>query len=131
MQQLTIEHKKLTTNNNQKQKVVEKKQELGYENKREGHGYNIALTRKVLRIENSDTFYIESESTNNLFYFVRYEPYFQWYSCLDNSTRHVRCKHLFAIEFAIRFGTLKDIDKLPKEAKRYGAHLPAVSKSSY
>ena len=107
MQQLTIEHKKLTANNNQKQKVVEKKQELGYENKREGHGYNIALTRKVLRIENSDTFYIESESTNNLFYLVRYEPYFQWYSCLDNSTRHVRCKHLFAIEFAIRFGTLK------------------------
>ena len=118
-----LEFAKKSTSKYQK---TEQKQELEYENKREGHGLNIALIRKVLRIENSDTFYIESESTNNLFYFVRYEPYFQWCSCLDNSTRHVRCKHLFAIEFAIRFGTLKDIDKLPKEAKRYPTSISAT-----
>ena len=34
-------------------------------------------------------------------------------SCKDNSTRRMKCKHLFAIEFAIKWGTLKDIDKVP------------------
>jgi len=29
----------------------------------------------------------------------------------------MKCKHLHAIEFAIRFGTLRDIDRLPTEAK--------------
>jgi len=38
---------------------------------------------------------------------------------MDSSTRNVRCKHSFAVEFAIRMGTLKDTDKLPTEAKRY------------
>ena len=60
---------------------------------------------------------------------------FEWCSCLDNSTRHVKYKHIFAIEFAIKKGTLRDIDKLPKDAHRYTAHAhvsaAAVSKSSY
>jgi hypothetical protein len=37
---------------------------------------------------------------------------------MDNSTRGLKCKHLFAIEFAIRMGTLKDTDRLPADAKR-------------
>jgi hypothetical protein len=113
--------------------VIETKQiqEL-VENKRESHGRNIALTKNVYRLMNSDTFYVESESTDNLCYFVKYNPsVFEWCACPDNSTRHIKCKHLYAIEFAIRFGTLKDIDKLPVEAKRYGAitTTTAVSKS--
>ena len=100
MQQLQVVHTKKSTNN--VKCVSEKKQELEYENKGEGHGCNIALTRKVLRIENSDTFYVESESTDNIYYFVRYEPFFEWCSCLDNSTRPLKCKHLFAIEYAIK-----------------------------
>ena len=100
MQQLQVVHTKKSTNS--VKCVSEKKQELEYENKREGHGLNIALTRKVLRLENSDTFYVESESTDNLYYFVRYEPFFEWCSCLDNSTRPLKCKHLFAIEYAIK-----------------------------
>ena len=73
----------------------------------------------MYRLVNSDTFYVESESTKNVYYFVKYNPdVFEWCSCLDNSTRHVKCKHLFEIEFAIRMGILKDIDKLPTEAKR-------------
>ncbi len=50
MQQLTIEHKK--SNNS---KVVSSSEEI--ENKREGHGLNIALTRKVFRLQNTDTFF--------------------------------------------------------------------------
>jgi hypothetical protein len=114
MQQLKIEHK----SNNQKV-VSENKSEELVENKREGHGLNIALTRKVYRLTNSDTFYCESEKVKDLYYFVRYEPSFNWCSCSDNSYRHVKCKHIFSIEFAIMKGTLKDIDKLPAEAKRY------------
>jgi hypothetical protein len=116
LNQLTIVHKKVTTN----QKVENKIEEFEYENKREGHGRNIALTKKVFRLVNSDTFYVESESTNNLYYFVRYNPsVFEWCSCLDNSTRQLKCKHLFSIEYAIKLETLKDIEHLPKEAKRY------------
>jgi hypothetical protein len=129
MQQLTIEHKKSTNNS----KVVgsEPKQEL--ENKREGHGMNIALTKNVYRLQNTDTFYVESEKSNDLYYFVRYNPsVFEWCSCPDNSTRGIKCKHQFAIEFAIRLGTLKDVEKLPSEAKRYGSTtVEAIAAKSY
>jgi hypothetical protein len=30
----------------------------------------------------------------------------------------MKCKHIWSIEFAIRFGTLKDTDKLLADAKR-------------
>jgi hypothetical protein len=103
----------------QQEQQEQQGQKQEYENKREGHGLNIALTRSVYRLTNSDTFYCESEKVKDLYYFVRYEPYFQWCSCLDNSTRHVKCKHIFGLEFAIMKGTLKDIKHLPKEAKRY------------
>ena len=102
MQQLKIEHKKIEENN---------------ENKRESHGLNIALSRTILRIENSDTFYVQSES-KDLYYFVKYEPSFQWCSCLDNSMRHIKCKHLWGLEYAIRKGTLQDVEKLPSFVKR-------------
>jgi predicted nucleic acid-binding Zn finger protein len=134
MQQLQVEHKKIPKPTSQT-KVVGNEQKEEYENKREGHGRNIALTRKVFRLENSDTFYVESGSTDNVFYFVRYNfSGFQWCSCPDNSTRGIRCKHQFAIEYAIRLGTLKDIDKLPAEAKRYGSTTTtttAITSKSY
>ena len=43
----------------------------------------------------------------------------EWCSCPDNSFRggQMRCKPLQAIEFVIRLGTLRDIEKLPTEAK--------------
>lgn len=138
MQQLKIVHTKKSANNNNSKQVVsnssetkkQTQQELVVENKREGHGRSIALTRKVFRLENSDTFYVESESTNNVYYFVRYNfSGIQWCSCPDNSTRGIKCKHQFAIEYSIRLGTLKDIEKLPKEAKRYGATVAQQSKS--
>jgi predicted nucleic acid-binding Zn finger protein len=129
MQQLTIEHKKIPKTTNQKQVVSEPKQKL--ENKKEGHGLNIALTKNVFRLVNSDTFYVESESTKNVYYFVRYEPSFNWCSCPDNSTRHIKCKHIFALEYAIMKDTLKDIDKLPAEAKRYPATVEAIAAKSY
>ena len=128
MQQLQVEHKKSNSNS----KVVSS-EETVVENKREGHGMNIALTRKVFRLEKSDTFYVESEKSNDLYYFVRYNPsVFEWCSCPDNSTRGIKCKHQFAIEYALMKGTLKDIDKLPVEAKRYGSTtVAAIAAKSY
>ena len=116
MQQLTIEHKKITTSN-QKQ-VVGSKQKEELENKREGKGRSLAISRNVYRLQNTDTFYVESETSDNIYYFVKFkQDVFEWCSCLDNSTRHVKCKHIFAIEFTIKWGTLKDIDKLPASAE--------------
>jgi predicted nucleic acid-binding Zn finger protein len=51
---------------------------------------------------------------------VKFKPdVIEWCSCPDNSLRggQMRCKHLHAIEFVIRLGTLRDIEKLPTEAK--------------
>jgi predicted nucleic acid-binding Zn finger protein len=131
MQQLKVEHKKPKPTCNQKQ-VVGNSEEL-VENKREGHGRNIALTRKVFRLQNSDTYYVESESSDNIYYYVRYNfSGLQWCSCPDNSMRGQKCKHQFAIEHSIRLGTLKDIEKLPAEAKKYGSStVAAITAKTY
>jgi hypothetical protein len=104
MQQLKVEHK------NTKEK-----------DRRSGKGRVLALSRRVYRIQNSDTFYVESETSDNNYYYVKFKPsIFEWCSCKDfESNRAKFCKHLFAVEFAIRLNTLKDTEKLPAEAKRY------------
>jgi hypothetical protein len=128
MQQLTIEHKKVKSTN---QIVEQNTEHQEYENKREGHGRNIALTRRVYRLQNTDTaYYVESETNNNVYYFVRYNAdVFEWCSCPDNSMIGQKCKHQFAIEYAIRMGTLQDIEHLPAEAKRYPTTTAIVQQS--
>src|SRR5688572_3628413 len=99
MQQLTIEHKKST--NNTKQVVSRENRIEELENKREGHGLNIALTRNVYRLLTSDVYYVQSEHSDEIYYYVKYNPdVFEWCSCPDNSTRGIKCKHQFAIEYA-------------------------------
>lgn len=86
-----------------------------------GKGRSIAQSRRIYRLLQTDVFYVESESTDNVYYYVKFKPdVIEWCTCLDNSMRtggQMRCKHLHAIEFAIRLGTLKDTDRLPTEAK--------------
>ena len=103
MQQLTIEHENLTK-----------------KDRRSGKGRCIALSRRIFRLmQTEDVFYVESESTDNVYYYVKFKPdVIEWCSCRDNSTRGLKCKHLWSIEFAIRFDTLKEIDKLPADVKR-------------
>ena len=102
MQQLKVE-----------QKNIEKK------DRRSGKGRVIALSRRIYRLMQTDVFYVESESTDNVYYYIKFKPdVIEFCSCPDNSTRGLKCKHLHAIEFAIRFGTMKDTDKLPADAKR-------------
>jgi hypothetical protein len=112
--------------------IVEEEQKY----KRECKGRSLALTRNVYRLVNTDIFYVESESSNNTYYFVKFKPdVIEWCSCPDNSMREgqMRCKHIWSIEFAIRMGTLRDTYRLPIEAKvrkvAGATIIPAVSKS--
>jgi predicted nucleic acid-binding Zn finger protein len=96
--------------------IVEEEQKY----KRMGKGRVIAQSRRIYRLLQTDVFYVESESTDNVYYYVKFKPdVIEWCTCPDNSLRggQMRCKHLHAIEFAIRLGTLKDTDRLPTEAK--------------
>jgi hypothetical protein len=112
MNQLQIVHKK-STSKNQTTELVE-----AVENKREDHGRNIALTRRVYRIVNSDTFYCQSESTD-IYYFVRFNPsVLEWCSCPDNSYRGNTCKHIFGVIEGIKRQKIIDVEKLPPNIKR-------------
>jgi predicted nucleic acid-binding Zn finger protein len=120
-----------------KQELTTSKQivEAEQKYKRECKGRALALTRKVYRLVNTDVFYVESESSNNTYYFVKFKPdVIEWCSCPDNSMREgqMRCKHIWSIEFAIRMGTLRDTDRLPTEAKvRKVAATVSVPRKSY
>jgi predicted nucleic acid-binding Zn finger protein len=112
MQQLKIEHKKLTTD-----QVIENTKK----DRREGKGRVLAISRNVFRLQNTDNmffYYVESESRDDHYYLVKFKQDVlesSWYcSCKDNSTRRgLKCKHLFAIEFAREWGIIKDIEKQP------------------
>jgi predicted nucleic acid-binding Zn finger protein len=88
---------------------------------------------------NTDVFYVESESSNDTYYFCKIKfDVLEWCSCPDNSMRvgPMRCKHIWSIEFAIRMGTLRDTDRLPTGAKvrkvlTTTIFAPAVSTKSY
>ena len=119
MQQLKIEHKKIITTD---QKVVENTKTTRKKDRRPGRGRAVALSRRIYRLQNSDVYYVESETSDDNYYFVKFKPDVlleSWYcSCKDNSIREMKCKHIFAIEFAIQWGTIKDVDgELPTEAK--------------
>jgi len=101
----------------QQLKVEQKNEEQ--EIKRECKGRALAITRNVFRIEKTDSFYCQSENNENVYYFIRYAPdKLVWCSCPDNSMRQMKCKHIFGLEYSIRLGTLKDVDKLPVEVKK-------------
>ena len=60
MQQLKIEHKN----------KIEKK-----EDRREDKGRVLVLSRRMYRLrQNTDTFYVESESSDDHYYFVKFKP---------------------------------------------------------
>jgi predicted nucleic acid-binding Zn finger protein len=100
IQQLKIEHK----NTNEKKK-----------DRREGKGRLLAISRNVFYLSDSkDVYYVQSQHSSEIYYYVKYNAdVFEWCSCLDNSIRHLKCKHIFAIEFAIKWGTIKNIDEIP------------------
>jgi hypothetical protein len=89
-------------------------------NKRVEKGKLLATSKTIYRIVNTDVFYVESQTTDGLYYYAMFNTAkdFEWCSCKSFEHHHEKCKHLQAIEFAIRKATVIDIDKLPKEVKR-------------
>ena len=100
--------------------------------KRMGKGQAMAQSRRIYRLmQTEDVFYVESESNDNVYYFVKFKPdVFGWCSCKDNSTRDIKCKHLFAIEFAIKWATIKDIDKVPSSVAAAAAPVVDTDQST-
>ena len=91
MQQLNVE-----------QKIIEKQQSEQEQIKRECKGRALAISRNVFRIDRTDSFYCQSENNENVYYFIRYSPdVLTWCSCPDSSTRGMKCKHQFGVEYAI------------------------------
>lgn len=130
MQQLKIEHQKIMTTDQKVENTKTKK------DRRPGKGRAVALARHIYQLQNSDVYYVESETSDDHYYFVKFKPDgFEsswWCSCKDYSTRHLKCKHLFAIEFAIKWGTLRDTaDKLPTNVKRDIIQSVALQSKSY
>lgn len=111
----------------QKEEIVEKI------NKREDKGKVLAETNTIYRIIGKDVFYVESESTDAMFYYIMFntEKEFEWCSCIDHSVRGKRCKHIFAVEYSIRKGTYIDTDKLPSGVKRDTGHQLQYKSDEY
>lgn len=56
--------------------------------KRMGKGSSIAQSRRIYRLMQTDVFYVESESTDNIYYFVKFKPdLIEYCTCPDNSLR--------------------------------------------
>lgn len=120
MQRIEFANKKISTSHkNQKteQQVVEESKV----NQREVRGASLSTSRNVFYLLGSkDVYYVQSEHSDNIYYFCKFKPdVFEWCSCPDNSIRGQKCKHQFAIEYAIKKGTFRDNDKLPENAQRY------------
>jgi hypothetical protein len=89
---------------------------------RECRGRRLAISRRVLRYEkNTNTsYYVESESTNR-FYFVEYKDKedYKFCTCMDfASNRSDKCKHIYAVEYAVRLNLVQATEsKLPISQK--------------
>ena len=90
--------------------------------------------RLICLLQIEDVFYVESESTDNVYYFVKFKPdVVEYCTCPDNSLRggQMKCKHIWTLEFAIRMGTLRDTERLPTEAKVKKVVVPTAVPKSY
>lgn len=108
---------KQTVSKLEKKTIVEKPKE---KNRREGRGRVLALSRQIYRLQGKDTFYVESESCDGRYYFVRFNHSLDggFCSCKDyESNRSEMCKHQHAVYYAIGFNTVKEVDKFPPEVR--------------
>ena len=116
MQQLKVEHKKITSKN-QKTEHVEEIDLL------EKKVRALISSRRFYRLENSNIFYIES-SKPNIVYYCRYtfgSKGNNFCSCKDFEYRGTirDCYHLtHMIPIGIMKGKIVDVTALPKELKR-------------
>jgi len=87
---------------------------------RECRGRRLALLGSVNSLQNSNTgYYVASESSKDRYYFVEYKTDSNFCTCWDYaSNRSDKCKHLYAVQYAIHLGLVQEIDhKLPISQK--------------
>jgi len=58
----------------QQLKVEQNKEDEQAQIKRECKGRRLAISRNVYRLRHTDVFYVESESSDNIYYYVKYKP---------------------------------------------------------
>ena len=81
---------------------------------RECRGRSLAISRRVFgTLYNSKIhFYVGSEYSIYSYYFVEYKNEYNFCTCWDfASNRSDKCKHLYAVEHALRLNLVKKIDK--------------------
>jgi len=88
--------------------------------RREEKGKLIAQSRTIYKILGKEMFYVESESEEGRFYYIGYNPKeeIEWCSCLDCSVRLRKCKHIFAVENAVKNKTMIHTNRFPSELKK-------------
>jgi len=82
---------------------------------RECRGLRLYISQSVFRIQNSKHgYYVKSESSDR-YYFVSNKTDSQFCTCLDYASHRAdKCKHLYAVQYALRLGLVQSIDrKLP------------------
>jgi predicted nucleic acid-binding Zn finger protein len=101
-------------------KQLAKEEENNKKNRREDKGRVLALSRYVYRLQGKDTYSVKSETMDSRYYFVRFNYSFTggFCSCKDyESNRSEKCKHPYAVEYGIRFNTIKEVEHLPEEVR--------------
>jgi len=104
---------------------------------RECRGRRLALLRRVfMSTETNRThFYVASEVIKDRYYFVEYKQNANFCTCWDfASNRSEKCKHIFAVEYAIHLGLVQQIDhKLPisQKAEKFSASKPKSIAEQY
>jgi hypothetical protein len=85
--------------------IVEEEQKY----KREYKGRALAISRRNYRLHNSDVYYIESEGSNNTYYFMKFKP--DVYTYVHTQIIHERNEMQALILDIIRYhtGHLKDL----------------------
>lgn len=86
---------------------------------RECHGRRLAISLRVFAQTESDRrrFFVQSEMILGKYYYVKIvfessETGNFWCSCPDyTSNRTNKCKHIFAVQYAIRLGLVQTVDK--------------------
>jgi len=105
MEQISVSNKKLV---NEESKIL-----------RECRGRRMAISRRVYGTNTTNSkihFYVASESSStDRYYFVEYKDNWNFCTCMDYASNRLdKCKHIFAVEYALRLGLVQSIDrKLP------------------
>lgn len=99
---------------------------------RQERGKLIAVEKTIYKISGKDIFFVESQSSDSRFYYIGYKANeYEWCSCLDNSLRGFKCKHIFAVEESIKQGTVIEKEEFPSTVVKPQGEQLQYTKEEY